>query len=145
MNIPCIIRRLDPEVPFPVYKTPGAVAFDLAVFEETDLTPGETKMLRTGLVICVPEGYAIILAPRSSNAKKGIRLGNGIGVVDQDYCGPEDELRLALHNFGTQTYHIEKGERLAQGFLVPVAHAQFEEGQILAQPNRGGFGSTGFI
>jgi len=62
MNIPCIIRRLDPEVPFPVYKTPGAVAFDLAVFEETDLTPGETKMLRTGLVICVPEGYAIILA-----------------------------------------------------------------------------------
>lgn len=135
--------RLTPEVPLPEYKTPGACAFDLAVIEGGTLAPGERRMFRTGLVICVPVNHVLILAPRSSNAKKGIRLGNGIGIIDQDYCGPTDELKLALHNVSDMPYIVEAGERIAQGMFVPVTRAQFEEVSELTSPNRGGFGTTG--
>ncbi|MBK6791590.1 MAG: hypothetical protein IPG80_03420 [Anaerolineales bacterium] len=92
------IRRLRDDVPMPEYKTTGAVAFDLTVIEGATLAPGERTLLPTGLVMRVPEGHALILASRSSNAKKGIRLANSVGIIDQDYCGREDELRIAVHN-----------------------------------------------
>jgi dUTP pyrophosphatase len=137
------IKRLDKNVPLPEYKTAGAVAFDLQLREEVTIAPGETKLCPTGLVICVPEGHALLLAPRSSNAKKGIMFGNNIGIVDQDYCGPNDELFLALHNVGKVAYTVELGERIGQGMFVPVTHVVFEEVEELEAPNRGGFGSTG--
>jgi dUTP pyrophosphatase len=131
------------DVPLPEYKTKGAVAFDIAVRESATLEPNERKLIPTGLVVCVPEGYVLIIASRSSNAKKGIRLTNSIGIIDPDYCGPKDELHLALLNEGTAPYTIEKGERLAQGLFVPVAHAQFIEVETLTAPSRGGWGTTG--
>lgn len=137
-------RRLTPDTPAPEYKTPGAVASDLAVIEEGTLAPGERKMFRTGLVVRVPEGYALILAPRSSNAKKGVQMANGIGVIDQDYCGPEDELRLFLYNIGTEPYSVEKYERIAQGMFVPITKGVFVEPENWdVERNRGGFGTTG--
>jgi dUTP pyrophosphatase len=138
------IRRLCPDVPLPEYQTPGAVAFDLAVIEEGMLAPGERKMFRTGLVVKVPAGHVLLLAARSSNAKKGIQMANGIGIIDEDYCGPEDELRLFLYNIGTEPYHIQKGERIAQGFFVPITKGFFfEPPDWSAVNNRGGFGTTG--
>ncbi len=136
------IRRLSPDAPLPEYKTPGACAFDIAVTEEITLSPGERKMVPTGLVVEVPSGYALLLFSRSSNAKKGIRLGNSVGVVDQDYCGPNDQLFAALHNFGQEPYTVKKGERVMQGLIVPVARVSFIE-NLDNTINRGGFGTTG--
>ncbi len=138
------IRRLTPETPLPEYKTSGACGFDIAVIENGTLLPGERKKFRTGLVVAVPEGHVLLLFPRSSNAKKGVRIANGTGVIDQDYCGPEDELFAYLHNFGNEPYTIEAGDRIMQGVIVPVARGiTFEEGAELNAPNRGGFGTTG--
>lgn len=137
-------KRLTPDVPLPEYKTPGAVAFDIAVTEGGTLAPGERKLFSTGLVVRIPDGHALLLAARSSNAKKGIQLANGIGIIDQDYCGPNDELRLALYNIGTEPYTIEKYERIGQGMFVPVTQATFIEPSLWeTQENRGGFGTTG--
>ena len=90
----------------------------------------------------VPEGHALVLASRSSNAKKGLTMSNGIGIIDQDFCGPEDELRIALYNIGDAPYEVQPYERLAQGMIVPVMRPTFVEMEMKAQ-NRGGFGTTG--
>ncbi len=127
----------------PEYKTVGACAFDIAVIEEKTLLPGERALLNTGLVVAVPPGYVLLLCSRSSGAKKGIRLANSVGVIDQDYCGPNDELKVALHNFGHEPYTVQKGERITQGVIVPVARGTFVEQTELANQNRGGFGTTG--
>jgi len=137
------IKRLSLNVPMPEYKTAGAVAFDLAVSEDGVIEPSETKIFPTGLIIQVPENHALILASRSSNAKKGISLANGIGIIDQDYCGPNDELHLAVHNFLNQPYTVEKGERIAQGLFVPIVKAEFVETNEISKTDRGGFGTTG--
>ena len=137
------IKYLDPDIPLPEYKTPGAVAFDIAVREETEIYPGEIKMVPTGLIVCVPDNHALIVASRSSNAKKGIVLANGIGLIDQDYCGPEDEIYLALHNIGKDVYTTKKGERLAQGMFVSFLKAEFKKRETIKNPTRGGFGTTG--
>ena len=142
-NMQISFRRLSPDTPVPEYKTPGACAFDIAVIEEKTLQPGERQLLSTGLVIQVPAGHALLLFSRSSNAKKGIRLSNSVGVVDQDYCGPNDELKCALHNFGAEAYTIQKGERVAQGLIVPIERVTFREALEPATPDRGGFGTTG--
>ncbi len=134
--------RLDPQVPVPEFKTPGAVGFDIAVREGGVLAPGERRLFKTGLVVCVPEGYGLFLFPRSSNAKKGVTFGNAVGVIDQDFCGPEDEIRLALHNIGTEPYTVEAYERIGQGVFLPILKPTFVEGAMDAQ-NRGGFGTTG--
>ncbi len=136
-------RRLSADVPVPEYKTPGACAFDIAVMEGAKLPPGGRVLLPTGLVIGVPAGHALILASRSSNAKKGVHLSNGIGIIDQDYCGPSDQLHLALHNYGETEYIIEKGERIAQGLIVPIVRGEFVEVENLNDSDRGGFGTTG--
>lgn len=143
MNVPITIKKLDPSVPIPAYQTAGAVAFDLSAAEEVVLAPQERRLVPTGLVVCVPEGHVLILAPRSSNAKKGVMFANGIGIIDQDYCGPDDQLFLALYNIGPEPYTVKKGERIGQGLFVPVARAKFEEQERLNAPNRGSFGTTG--
>jgi dUTP pyrophosphatase len=137
------IRRLSPDVPFPEYKTPGACAFDIAVTHEGLIAPNERKMFSTGLVVNVPNDHVLLLAPRSSNAKKGIRLSNGVGIIDSDYCGPTDELKLSLHNVSAEPYTVEKGERIAQGIFIPVTRATFIEPAEWLGTDRGGFGTTG--
>ncbi|MFA5946379.1 MAG: dUTP diphosphatase [Patescibacteria group bacterium] len=136
------IRRLSPDVPMPEYKTPGACGFDIASIEEVTLQPGERKKIRTGLVVQVPDGHVLLLFPRGSNAKKGIRIANGTGVVDMDYCGPEDEIFAFMHNFGQEAYKIEKGERVVQGVIVPIVRPKFVDGEMNAK-NRGALGTTG--
>ena len=143
MNIPVDIFRAHPDAILPEYKTPGACAFDLSVIETKSIEPGQTVFLETGLVIRVPKGHVLILASRSSNAKKQIGFANGIGVIDQDYCGPNDQLHLAIRNYGSTTYTVEKGERIAQGLILPVAIAAFNLLEQIDTTDRGGFGTTG--
>ena len=139
-------RRLHPDAAIPEYKTPGSVAFDLALVEDVIIQPRSMEKVRTGLVIEAPKGHALLLASRSSNpVKKGIDLANSIGIIDEDYCGPEDELFLVLQNLTDDIVRLSKGDRIAQGLFVPVTKGTFIEvpAQDLANENRGGHGSTG--
>jgi len=144
MNFPVDIFRLHPDAVIPVYASTGACAFDLSIIEDATIQPGEIVRLRTGLGICVPEGYTLLLAARSSLPKKyGLCVPQGFGIVDNDFCGPEDELLMQLLNFTNQPTSVKKGDRLVQGMFVPIAKGQFQEIEKKNGLSRGGFGSTG--
>ncbi len=138
------IVRIDKSLPLPEYQTGGAVAFDLYARENTKVVPGELKLIPSNFIIEVPEGYTLILAARSSLArKKGLALANGIGVIDQDYHGPKDEIGILVRNLTDSEVVVEKGERIAQGLILPVERAEWEEADSIKEESRGGFGSTG--
>lgn len=137
------ITRLRPDVPLPKYETSGACCFDIVCVEDTVIQPREIELLPTGLIVCVPDGYMLMVASRSSTPmKKGLMLPHGIGILDQDYCGPEDELKLQVYNFTDRFVEIKKGDRICQAGFVRVDRAEWEEGTA-SGPSRGGFGSTG--
>lgn len=138
------IVRIDKSLPLPKYHTEGAVAFDLYSREEATIQPGEMKLLPSNFIIEVPAGHALILAARSSLSKrKGLMLANGVGVIDQDYHGPEDETGILVRNFTDVPVTVERGERIAQGLIMPIEKAEFEEKNSIKEESRGGFGSTG--
>jgi len=137
------ITRLRDDVEIPKYQTDGSAAFDLASADEVVVSPKTFKLVPTGLVIGTPPGHVLILAARSSLfKKKGLVLANGIGVVDSDYTGPEDQIFLAVYNQLETEVKIEIGERIAQGMIMPIVRVEFEEGET-GEKSRGGFGSTG--
>lgn len=137
------VTRLRPSVPLPVYSSPGAAAFDLAAADDVEIGPGEIKLVGTGLVIGVPHGHFLAIFARSSTPlKRGLMVANGVGVLDADYCGPTDELKVQLLNVTTAPVSIKAGERLAQAIVLRAPRVEFVEGEATA-PSRGGFGSTG--
>ena len=138
------ITRVDKSFPLPKYETNGSVAFDLYSRIDEVIEPQTMKILPSNLIIEVPAGYALVLAARSSLAKKkNLVLRNGIGVIDEDYHGPQDEIGLLLYNISEDPVKVEKGERLAQGLILPIDRAEWEEVDLIAKSSRGGFGSTG--
>jgi dUTP pyrophosphatase len=137
------IKRIDKELPLPKYQTSGAVAFDLYSRVDTQVEPGETRAVPANVIVCVPEGYLFMVAARSSLAKKkGLMLSNSIGVIDQDYCGPDDEVHVLLYNIKNKPCEIKRGERLAQGIFVKIDKGEWEEVEEVESPTRGGMGST---
>jgi dUTP pyrophosphatase len=137
------VTRLRPSVPLPTYATPGSAAFDLAAAEDVVIGPREIKLVGTGLVIAVPEGFFLGIFARSSTPlKRGLMVANGVGVLDSDYCGPTDELRIQLLNLTDAPIQVKAGDRLAQGIVLQCPRVVFEEGDTAAT-SRGGFGSTG--
>ena len=144
MQIPVDIFKRHPDAVLPVYASSGACAFDLSPIEDAIIQPGEISRLRTGLVFCVPNGYTLLIAARSSLPRRyGLCIPQGFGIVDNDFCGPEDELLLQLLNFTDKPTSVKKGDRLAQGMFVPFVTGTFHFVDTLEKPNRGGFGSTG--
>jgi dUTP pyrophosphatase len=138
------IVRIEKDLPLPEYKTEGAVAFDLYTRDAATIAPKDSALLRTNLIVEVPEGHALVLAARSSlGPKRGLIMRNAIGIIDRDYHGPEDEIKLFVYNFTSEPVSIERGERLAQGLILPVARAEWEEVSEMKEESRGGFGSTG--
>lgn len=138
------ITRIDKTLPMPEYKTPGAVAFDVYAREETRVPPKQIGLIPTNFIVCVPEGHVLLLASRSSTPrKKGLMLANGIGIVDQDFCGPGDEMKVIAYNWTDETVTVPRGDRIAQAMLVPVQKCDLIESEPLADKNRGGIGSTG--
>ena len=135
--------RIDKTLPLPEYQTPGSVAFDLYTRIDAVILPREKMVLPTNFVIEVPAGYALILAARSGLFKKGLVMRNGIGVIDQDYHGPDDEIHLVIYNFTDAPVEVKRGDRLAQALIVPTLKAEFEEVESIKEESRGGFGSTG--
>ena len=137
------VTRLNPSVPLPAYSTDGAAGFDLAAAEDADIAPGQIKLVGTGLVFDVPDGHFLAIFARSSTPlKRGLVVANGVGVLDSDYSGATDELKIQLLNVTKETVTINAGDRLAQGIVLQSPRVEFYEGDT-APVSRGGFGSTG--
>ncbi len=129
----------------PKFETAGAVGFDLSAAKEMIIEPGKIELIPTGLIIKTTESHALIIAPRSSTPrKKGLDMPHSIGVIDQDYCGPKDELLIQVRNFSDATVTVQRGEKIAQGMFVRVDRADWQEVDIddVSHETRGGFGST---
>lgn len=138
------IQRIDKALPLPRYETDGAVGFDLYARQDTEIGAHGIGLIPSNLIIEVPKGYALIIASRSSTPrKKGLTFPHGIGVIDQDYHGPEDEIKIQVMNFTDQPVTIKKGERIAQALFVRVDHVKFNDVLQIKEKSRGGFGSTG--
>ena len=138
------IKRVDPSLPLPEYQTPGAVAFDLYSRTDMVIAPKTVAKIPTNLIIKIPSGYLLAIVTRSSTAvKKGLSLLQGFGIIDQDYCGPEDEILYQVYNFTDTEVHVERGERVGQAAFLRVDQMQWEEVGEMTSPSRGGFGTTG--
>jgi dUTP pyrophosphatase len=138
------IVRLDPSVPLPSYQTGGAAGFDLAASADVTIAPGAIALVPTGLVIAVPPGHFLGVFARSSTPlKRGLVVANGVGVVDSDYSGPNDEIKVQVLNVTREPVTVRRGDRLAQGVIMPFVRAEWDERSAADAPDRGGFGSTG--
>lgn len=128
----------------PFYATPGAAGFDLAAKKQYILSPGETKVVGTGLYFEIPVGYELQVRPRSGTSlKTAIRLANSPGTVDSDYRG---EVGIIVTNTSPHTVLvIDRGERIAQGVIKEVPEVVLFETDELTETERGtgGYGSTG--
>ena len=137
------IKRIDKSLPLPIYETDGSVGFDLLAREETVVEPDSIKLIPANVIVEVPKSYALIVASRSSTPRKhGLTKPHGIGIIDQDYCGPEDEVKIQVLNFTDKPVTIQKGTKIAQGMFVRVDCFEFEEVDGIKKESRGGFGST---
>lgn len=137
------IKRFEKNLPLPEYKTEKAAAFDLIARKTTEIKPKEIAYIPLNNAIETPEGYFLLIAPRSSTHKKGLFMANSIGIIDPDYSGDEDEVKAAYYNLTEKPVIVEKGERIAQGAFVKIEKADWQEVDVLGNKNRGGFGTTG--
>lgn len=140
-------KKLKGNAVLPQRATPTSAGADLCACLDApvELAPGSTAMIPTGLAVQPSEAeVALLIYPRSGlAAKHGITLANAVGVVDSDYRG---EIKVALHNLGTQPFFVEDGMRIAQLVVTPVIFADMKETEELDETERGcgGFGSSGF-
>jgi dUTP pyrophosphatase len=138
------IQRVDTTLPLPSYASAGAAAFDFVTRETTVIEPGQTALVPGNIIVKVPEGFVLLIAPRSSlPRKKGLVFPHSVGIIDQDYHGPKDEVMVQVKNVTDAPVTVERGERIAQGLFVPIAVAQWTEVEAHGAESRGGFGSTG--
>ncbi|MFN4212501.1 MAG: dUTP diphosphatase [Microgenomates group bacterium] len=142
MKLP--IKLIDESLPPPSYQTKGAVAFDLYSRVNLEIPPWQTTIIPLNLIVKIPKGFFLMIAARSSLAlKKNLILANGVGVIDQDYHGQDDEIKASVINFSQKTVTVKKGERIAQGILVKIAKVEkFVKMEKIKKKSRGGFGST---
>jgi dUTP pyrophosphatase len=139
-----LITRLDPGVPLPAYARPGDAGADLAAAEDVELAPGERALVRTGIAIALPTGYAAFVHPRSGlAARHGVTLVNAPGTIDAGYRG---EIKVILLNTdAAASVSLRRGDRIAQLVVQRVENVTFREVPALPGSERGdgGFGSTG--
>jgi dUTP pyrophosphatase len=138
------VLKLEPDVPMPKYALPGDAGADLACAEDIILAPGERALVRTGIAIALPHGYAAFVHPRSGLAMRvGLGLVNSPGTIDPGYRG---EIKLILINHDpTEPIALSRGDRVAQLVVQKVEHARFTVVAELPDSVRGsgGHGSTG--
>ena len=140
-----LIKKLNPSVQLPSYKTDGASGMDLMAFikKPINLEPGKSCLVPTGLSVAFPQEYEIQIRPRSGlAAKNNISVLNTPGTIDSDYRG---EIKVILFNHSGDNFIIENNDRIAQMVLTPIIKMELEETNELPESIRGegGFGSTG--
>ena len=140
-----LIKKLNPNVELPVYKTSGASGMDLMAFieEPIKISPDSSYLVPTGLSIAFSEDYEVQIRPRSGlAAKNNITVLNTPGTIDSDYRG---EIKIILFNHSNKEFIINNKDRVAQMVLTPVTKMKLEETDNLPDSIRGkgGFGSTG--
>ena len=134
-------------LPLPAYQSAHAAGFDLVAAVPEDapvsLAPNDRLLIPTGLAFALPEGYEAQIRPRSGlSLKHGVTVLNSPGTIDADYRG---EIKVILINLGAENFVIQRGDRIAQTIIAPVAHVEIEPVDTLDDTDRGegGFGSTG--
>ena len=140
-----LIKKLDPKVTLPSYKTKGASGMDLIAFvkEKILIKPQTSALIPTGLSVAFSEDYEIQIRPRSGlAAKNNISVLNTPGTIDSDYRG---ELKIIIFNHSKHDFVVNNNDRIAQMVLTPIAKMELEEANELPKTLRGegGFGSTG--
>jgi len=140
-----LIKKLDPSVIIPTYKTKGASGMDLMAFikQPIKIAPKSSCLVPTGISVAFSEEYEIQIRPRSGlAAKNNISVLNTPGTIDSDYRG---EIKVILFNHGNSEFTINNKDRIAQMILIPVHKMELEEAENLPDTLRGkgGFGSTG--
>ena len=145
MQCSLLIKKLNPKVELPGYKTDGASGMDLMAFieEPIRIAPNSSYLVPTGLSMAFSEDYEVQIRPRSGlAAKNNISVLNTPGTIDSDYRG---EIKVILYNHGNTDFLINNKDRIAQMILTPVIKMNLEETDTLPETVRGegGFGSTG--
>ena len=140
-----LIKKLDPAVKLPEYKTNGASGMDLVAFIKNPLIvkPKTSSLVSTGLSVAFSENYEIQVRPRSGlAAKNNISILNTPGTIDSDFRG---EIKVIIYNHSDDNFIINNGDRIAQMIFSPVIKMELEETNDLPSTIRGegGFGSTG--
>ena len=140
-----LIKKLNPKVKLPKYKTDGSSGMDLMAFlsKPVSIMPHKSELIPTGLSIAIPDNTEVQIRPRSGlAAKNNISVLNTPGTIDSDYRG---ELKVILYNHGSEEFIVNNDDRIAQMILVPIIKATLEEVEKLPETIRGegGFGSTG--
>ena len=140
-----LVKRLDPSVNLPEYKTDGASGMDLTAYikKPINVKSKTSYLIPTGLSVAFSKDYEIQIRPRSGlAAKNNISVLNTPGTIDSDYRG---EIKVIIYNHGNNDFIINNGDRIAQMILAPVIKMELEESQNLPETIRdiGGFGSTG--
>lgn len=141
MKVP--IRRIDRELPLPLYKTAGAAAMDCVIREDVVIPAGKVAMVSLNVTLKPPKGHFVLLAARSSLFKRGLMMANNVGIGDEDYSGDQDEYMAPLYNFSQEPVEVKRGERMIQILILPFDRVEWEEVESLGNPDRGGFGTTG--
>ena len=137
------ITRIHPDAKLPRYETAESAGFDLSSVAHVTVMPGRVALVPTGLVIRAPHRMFLGIFARSSTpVKRGLMVANGVGVVDPDYCGPQDEIKIAVMNFTDEDVVVGVGDRLAQGIFLQAPRVQWVEIEP-REESRGGFGATG--
>ncbi len=132
--------------PLPKYETHGATGMDVYAKQWVEIPAGETRIVPTGLYMEIPDGYEILVFPRSGvSLKTGLRIANSVGKIDSDYRG---ELGVIIWNTSSVNYQVRYGEKIAQITLYQPPRFEWESAasrESLSSTNRGsgGFGSTG--
>ncbi len=143
-TVDVLVWRMDPDLPLPAYAQPGDAGADLVTAEDVELGPGERALIRTGVAIALPDGYAAFVHPRSGlAAKHGITVVNAPGTID---AGSRGEIKVILLNTDAgRPVSFRRGDRIAQLVVQRVERVAFREVTALPAADRGadGFGSTG--
>ncbi len=138
------IKRVDPDLSLPRRESDGAAGFDLITRTTTTIEPGQIGLVPANVIVEIPLGYALIVAARSSTPMRtGLVVPHGIGIIDSDYHGDDDEIKVQVWNPTDAPVTVDRGDRIAQGILVKVEPVDWVTTDETFGQTRGGFGSTG--
>jgi dUTP pyrophosphatase len=137
------VTRIDQSLPLPEYRTAGATGFDFKCRSGVTVESRSVALIPSNVIVCVPDGYVLLVTLRSGTPRRtGLTIPHGVGVIDADYCGPDDEIMIQVYNPTDSPISVHRGDRIAQGLLMPVSRLEWDEDSPLRNTSRGGFGST---